>query len=1711
MSKRILIGNDINVSWRVNLYDPSEGRLVPLSSVSGVGVQLIVGTHSIDLTPENSLLNIVDNLITFTFYGRDQVYTGAYILKLYDKTSTTITYYACNAFVIVNRDGEEIGTDPEIVEIESTVNLNRTLVTKGEKGDKGDPGVDGAAGSIGSILTIGENGNWWIDGIDTGIPATGAQGESGKFKSIAFKRSDAQPTTPTGGTYSDPIPHDPDTNERWSDGIPGGKGLIWASSATFFGNDNHTAWSTPQIMKDTTDIDIEFALMQNDDEKPVIPNDNNRHKEAFPYGYEGQIWFDPEFDEYKASGVFRDFTKMYWMAQRQKSGGNTGNWTILRIQGEKGDAGQARFKSTMFVRMNSTPARPADSDGSWSEPTPHVRAGNDSTGNAVYWSDGIPSGINTIWATSRLFTQDGKAPQDASWTEPSIMSDSETFDVEFAYSQEDDAKPEYPSANNRHKDASPYGYTGQVWFDPTLDFYEASGVPRDFSPMWWRAEREIVNGEPQPWTVIRIKGEKGERGDGQSSYKSTMFVRMNDTPTRPDSSMGSFADPSPSNCQAGRNSQNIMQYWSDGIPDGSNILWATTRIFTNDGSAPQQEEWTEPRQMTDTEGYDVEFARQQANDATPPEPVDSNRHGSGINQIWFDPTLDTGVDYTKMFWRAEQKVKNGVKQNWVITRIQGERGDKGERSAIAYLYKRSTTKPLRPASDSGWPDNVEIEYTFSNGSMRAIDSQTGNYVSTIPEGWTMFGNIPDGTETIWAIAATATAESTDPNDQIPKTEWSEPTELGAGGKDGINCLTITLYKRSNTTPIGITVDTVFSFNDNILTYESTELQPGPQDPDATIEGWRRYVPQGDGAVWQTQATALSSGGSDDVIEEEEWTPPARVGGFDGADGIKSTVVYLYRRSDSILTPEDGPGTQSTYSFEEKRLTTDIGEWKRTAPNSAGALWVVAATASCPASEDSDTIEAGEWCEPFQWGTNNVNSATIMLFQRAATQPEKPNSVVTYEFTSADVVVGETHYGPSSTTPFAGGWSRTVPNGSDICWVTQATAVSTTDSDEIPTRQWSTPAKYTKDGEKGDKGDPGNDGRGIGSLTYYYKLHTSDSGITAPETYQDPTTSYGGSWTDGSTGTIPTPDEDYPYLWCFTRWTWSDGSVGQSRAYIVRAFNSQADKDYEDIYNGIKSRLDSDFAPGTVESRVEELETKAATYVTNEKFSRAESTLEAGIQTAATTSVSKGTLYWETPNFEAYQIKGIGGSPVGGVPPLKIGDVVVIYGKITTTGRITSGYIYSHNGATTYTTTVPDYTPSTSASGSGTQSSPYNIIAARNNVSSSAMKYVKAKIVAKPEVYVDTNNVSNGYITLKLGDIFDYNAFRTSEYEDFDVYENRVINLGYHISSYIDEMSAIRQQSDNILLAVGDGQDVAASIQLFKNVGTSGSKIVLDAKSVEINGGLTATAITAASTYINEVVAGSVTAEELNTGTESGMNIHIEKGMLDIMNGSTRRAAFGIDASGAVVLIFYDESGKPLYNLGPSGIVSLVEQRASTWSNSPQIMAAPLTANVGGIGEISEGQPINQEGATFTGFTFSGSIYYKYNNGWKKVNKIISYYNPNTGDWDLPSQSEYNGAYYTSSTNTFTSVPSLTKISNGNYITSPEYAGKVSGNIPIYEANPDYGNYSMFKLNFYSFNDGKNTNSYSIYFIFWGPNTPDPTTTTEFNTNSTVGYKVIAVY
>ena len=51
-------------------------------------------------------------------------------------------------------------------------------ITNGEKGEKGEKGDKGDQGQ-GSVVTLGDNGNWFIDGVDTGISYKGEKGDKG--------------------------------------------------------------------------------------------------------------------------------------------------------------------------------------------------------------------------------------------------------------------------------------------------------------------------------------------------------------------------------------------------------------------------------------------------------------------------------------------------------------------------------------------------------------------------------------------------------------------------------------------------------------------------------------------------------------------------------------------------------------------------------------------------------------------------------------------------------------------------------------------------------------------------------------------------------------------------------------------------------------------------------------------------------------------------------------------------------------------------------------------------------------------------------------------------------------------------------------------------------------------------------------------------------------------------------------------------------------------------------------------------------------------------------------------------------------------------------------------------------------------------------------------------------------------------------------------
>lgn len=138
---------------------------------------------------------------------------------------------------------------------------------------------------------------------------------------------------------------------------------------------------------------------------------------------------------------------------------------------------------------------------------------------------------------------------------------------------------------------------------------------------------------------------------GSNSFKSTVFIRTNATPDTPVG--GSYASPLPT-----------TEGWSDGIPSGEAILWASTRIFSSDGKEPQQTAWMSPRQMTDTADFDVEFSSV----ASPSAP---NGHPN-TNKQWSD------TQSTDTVWMATSTKRNGVWSAWSVSKIRGEEGKPGK-------------------------------------------------------------------------------------------------------------------------------------------------------------------------------------------------------------------------------------------------------------------------------------------------------------------------------------------------------------------------------------------------------------------------------------------------------------------------------------------------------------------------------------------------------------------------------------------------------------------------------------------------------------------------------------------------------------------------------------------------------------------------------------------------------------------------------------------------------------------------------------------------------------------------------------------------------------------------------------------------------------------------------------------------------------------------
>ena len=239
-----------------------------------------------------------------------------------------------------------------------------------------------------------------------------------------------------------------------------------------------------------------------------------------------------------------------------------------------------------------------------------------------------------------------------------------------------------------------------------------------------------ISDEELSYETIGIidSGKDGEDGkDGVTKFKSTVFARSVNTPAEPNG--GSFGEPNPSN----------DDIWKDGIPEGNDPIWVSTRWFSNEEGFIS--EWSDPVIMCDTPDFEVMYSSFDSitdcnpNEATIAFHKDTNGgisewlEETGLDSKWTD---DGGTD---SIWMATINKTNGKWGNWTVSKIKGEKGDRGSAPSCVGVKILGYSLEELDINDNRWvkslddlssdSESISIgqkiyilnEYTWSDGNV----------------------------------------------------------------------------------------------------------------------------------------------------------------------------------------------------------------------------------------------------------------------------------------------------------------------------------------------------------------------------------------------------------------------------------------------------------------------------------------------------------------------------------------------------------------------------------------------------------------------------------------------------------------------------------------------------------------------------------------------------------------------------------------------------------------------------------------------------------------------------------------------------------------------------------------------------------------------------------------------------------------------------------
>lgn len=550
-------------------------------------------------------------------------------------------------------------------------------------------------------------------------------------------------------------------------------------------------------------------------------------------------------------------------------------------------------------------------------------------------------------------------------------------------------------------------------------------------------------------------------------------------------------------------SEQAPQYWP------GKFMWQRTTVTYEDGTIMRSMTCIQGAQGSAGSGATIEETYVKyaisSNGTTPPDITQSG--------IWFpNPPKTTDVNPYLWSWTYTRFSDGKTNSAFGVSRV-------GTNSAIVYLYKRSVNE----ITEIDWAEN--LIYDFDKKKLTAA-----------PEGWSE--EIPSGSEPLYVTAATAssiTAQAT-----ISSAEWSIPTLFSTSG---LNSKTVLLYKRYGSTPATPSTEVTYTFS-------TGAIQP------ASPDGWSLTIPTTDGnPCYVTQATAIGYGETY-TIQKNAWSAPTVLAKDGNSDYIDQPVVDWYIVTNNTNTPTSptadievetewtGLGwTQDMSSLElsasnkylwnaevthytisgyiktSPHIITTFAETGKgiqdiedkfalnndpeNPPAKGSAVWRDTPITPTPQnkylwkyeiihyttgdSKETTPTVISMYSAPGEEGAPGLSAAAVFLYQRAASASSitKPTGTLTYTFATG------------ALTGQLGSWKQSIPaSNGNPCFVIQATAIGTGETDTISPSEWSSITELVSDGKNGTDGKDGEAGIGIKTTTIEYAV--SDNGVQFPQ-------------------------------------------------------------------------------------------------------------------------------------------------------------------------------------------------------------------------------------------------------------------------------------------------------------------------------------------------------------------------------------------------------------------------------------------------------------------------------------------------------------------------------------------------------------------------------------------------------------------------------------